>query len=67
MKFVTLLLRENFTLYTLFLMLLSSAFLIFIDRPELKRKNLNKESKFAYISGIVYAVVGIVLYLMCIS
>lgn len=67
MKVVASFLQENFTLYTLFLMLMSSVFLIFIDRQELKGKNLRKESKFAYAAGIVYAVLGIVLYLIGIS
>lgn len=64
MKVIVLFLQRHFTLYMLFLMLMSSAFLIFIDRRELEGKNLKRESRFAYAAGIVYAVLGIVLYLL---
>lgn len=62
MKIIISFLKEHFTLYVLLLMLISSGILIFLDNPELKGKNLKKESRFAYIAGIVYAVVGIALY-----
>jgi cytochrome c oxidase assembly factor CtaG len=45
--------------YVVFLVLLASIILIFVDRRELSRKNLKKESKFAFILGCIYLLIAI--------
>lgn len=57
-------LRVGGTGYFLALMLLSACILIFSDSKKFKRRELKRESRFAYVSGIVYGVVGIILYAM---
>lgn len=45
--------------YVVFLVLLASIILIFIDSRELNKKDLKKESKFAFILGCIYLLIGI--------
>jgi uncharacterized membrane protein YiaA len=54
--------RVSGTGYFLALMLLSSYMLIFTDRVRFKRKDLKKESRFAFVTGIIYVVTGIILF-----
>jgi hypothetical protein len=57
-------LSGRFTGYTLILMLISAYVLIFRDTSLLKRKGLTRESNFAYIAGILYAVLGVAFYII---
>jgi hypothetical protein len=46
----------------LFVVLMSSYVLYFMDKKQLKDAGLKGEASFAKIAGIVYAVLGVVLY-----
>jgi hypothetical protein len=55
-------LSNHFTGYMLFVVLMSSYVLYFMDKKQLKDAGLKGEASFAKIAGIVYAVLGVVLY-----
>lgn len=50
--------------YTLFLVLLSSAFLMFSDRYYFRRNEMKKEARFSFVIGILTAVLGLALFIV---
>jgi hypothetical protein len=48
-------------MYVVLLMLISSYILIIRDRREMKSKNLKKEARFAFVSGITYAIIAVII------
>ncbi|WP_369881216.1 CLC_0170 family protein [Anaerosalibacter bizertensis] len=56
-------LKNFFDIYFLISVLFPSLFIFFVDIPNLKRENLNKEAQIAKIIAITYIIVGPVTYL----
>jgi hypothetical protein len=54
----------HFSGYTFALILFCSYMLIFIDRKHLKSKGLKKESRFAFIAGILYVLIAVTGFLI---
>lgn len=52
------------TKYFLALMLISSYYLIFIDRRTFKEQGFKKESRFSYILGLIYGAVGLITFIL---
>ncbi|WP_412030655.1 CLC_0170 family protein [Anaerosalibacter bizertensis] len=56
-------LKNFFDIYFLISVLFPSLFIFFVDIPNLKRENLNKEAQIAKIIAITYIIVGPATYL----
>ncbi|WP_425330884.1 CLC_0170 family protein [Anaerosalibacter bizertensis] len=56
-------LKNFFDIHFLISVLFPSLFIFFVDIPNLKRENLNKEAQIAKIIAITYIIVGPVTYL----
>ncbi|HBM74652.1 MAG TPA: hypothetical protein DD429_03760 [Clostridiaceae bacterium] len=52
--------KNQMSIYMIFLMLVSSYIMIFNDARTLKQVKLNKEARFSFWGGIVYAVLALV-------
>lgn len=56
--------KGHFSGYALFLILLSAFILIFIDSPQLRKKELKKEGIFSLLAGIVYIIIAFTAFLV---